>query len=64
MRKYIGNILVMVGFILLLSAARVDARRDVAVVIPDYPTVIAGWIFIIPHLNIRSLLTMMSAISP
>ena len=42
MRKYIGNILVMVGFILLLSAARVDARRDVAVVIPEYPTVIAG----------------------
>ena len=42
MRKYIGNIMVMVGFILLLSAARVDARRDVAVVLPEYPTVVAG----------------------
>jgi len=42
MKKYIGNILAVIGFMLLFSAVKVDARRDVAVVLPEYPTVIAG----------------------
>lgn len=41
MRKHIGNIIVLAGLMLLLSAARVEARKDVTVTLPTYPTVIS-----------------------
>ncbi len=42
MKKIVGNMLVLAGLILLLSAVKVEAKRDVAVVLPEYPTVIAA----------------------